>query len=344
MRIFEPFSVKNLELKNRIVFPPMCLYTADSDGLVNDRHLVHYASRAIGGVGLIIMEAVGVQPNGRISGNCLGLWDDKQVDGLRKVVDLCHSEGAKMAVQLNHAGRKCTAEADNSNYTVSPSALAFDETYRKPREISKAEIAEVVSAFVAACQRADKAGFDAIEIHGAHGYLLSTFLSPVTNQRSDEYGGSLENRARLLLEVLQAVRSSWPAEKPILLRLSATDYLPGGITLEETCQVVQWAKPYIDIAHISSGGIAQAKINVFPGYQVPLATAVKNNCDIPVIAVGRITQKEMVEEILNNDRADLVAIGKEQFRNPYWVTHAAWQGGQEYDWVDIYHEAYQKRP
>lgn len=343
MNFLSTFQVKNLALRNRIVLPPMCLYTAASDGMVTERHLVHYISRAIGGTGLIILEATGVQPNGRISGNCLGLWDDSQVDGLQNVVQGCQSEGAKIAIQLNHAGRKCTAEPDKTDYTVSASALAFDESYRVPRGITKEEIAEVVASFAKAAERAGRAGFDAIEIHGAHGYLISSFLSPITNQRRDEYGGSLENRARLLLEVLKAVREVWPAEKALLLRLSATDCLPGGISLEETIQVIEMAKRYIDIAHISSGGIAPAPIQVFPGYQVPLAEAVRKACGLPVIAVGRIRRVEMVEEILGNQRADLVALGKEQFRNPYWVTHNAWDCGMEYPWPDIYHEAYGRK-
>ena len=343
MKIFSSFTAKDMTLKNRIVLPPMCLYTAATDGRTNQRHFVHYTSRAIGGTGLLIMEATGVMPNGRISDHCLGIWEDGQVEGLRGVVDACHSEGAKVALQLNHAGRKCTACPHEEGYTVSPSALAFDETYRLPREITLQEMEEVKQAFCDGAKRAAQAGFDAIEIHGAHGYLLSCFLSPITNQRTDQYGGSLENRARYLVEVAKAVRQVWPAEKPILLRISATDYLPGGTNLEETIQVVNMVKPYIDIAHISSGGIAQAPIEVFPGYQVPLAEAVKKACDIPVIAVGRIRKKEMVEEILGNGRADLVALGKEQFRNPYWVTQTAWETDQPYEWPDIYHEAYGRK-
>jgi len=343
MYIFEPFEVKNLYLKNRIVLPPMCLYTAGKDGLVNDRHFVHYTSRAIGGTALIIMEATGVLPNGRISDHCLGIWEDGQVEGLQRVVRSCRSEGASVALQLNHAGRKCTAESQNQRYIVSPSAIAFDETYRTPREITREEMEQVKQAFCNAAKRADAAGFDAIEIHAAHGYLISSFLSPVTNKRTDEYGGSLHNRSRYLMELLEVVRDVWPQNKALLLRLSATDYLPGGIDIHETIEVVNKAKDFIDIAHISSGGIAQAPIKVFPGYQIPFAQAVKESCNIPVIAVGHIRTKEMVEEILANGRADLVALGKEQFRNPNWVIHTAWQMDQPYEWPDIYHEAYGRK-
>lgn len=343
MRIFEPFKVRNLNLKNRIVLPPMCLYTADKQGFVNDRHLVHYASCAVGGTALIILESTAVLPNGRVSDHCLGIWDDSHIEGLRRIVDFCHQEGAAMAIQLGHAGRKCAAETQDSNYTVSPSAIRFDETYRVPREITREEMEHVKQAFCDSARRADTAGFDAIEIHGAHGYLLGCFLSPVSNKRTDEYGGSLENRARYLLEVIEAVRDVWPADKAIILRLSATDYLPGGTDLEETIQIIKMAGHSIDIAHITSGGVAEVDIDVFPGYQVPLAEAVKRGCDIPVIAVGRIRERDMVEEILGNGRADLVALGLEQFRNPNWVTHTAWEADWPYKWRDMYAPAYKKR-
>lgn len=342
MQLLKPITIKDMTVRNRIVLPPMCLYTAE-EGLANSRHFVHYTSRAIGGTGLIIMEATAVMPNGRISDNCLGLWRDEQVKGLLEIVASCQKEGAKVALQLNHAGRKCTANGQNKSYTFAPSPIAFDETYRKPEEINPQQIADVVAAFAQSAKRASEAGFDAIEIHAAHGYLISSFLSPISNKRQDEYGGSTENRARFLLEVLTAVKAVWPAKKPLLLRVSATDYLEDGMSPQEMAKIVNLVKPYIDIAHVSSGGVVKAPINVFPGYQVPLAEGIKKACDIPVIAVGRIAKKEMVEEILGNNRADFVAIGKEQFRNPYWVTSAAWQAGQDYPWPDIYHEAYGRK-
>ncbi|MDD2426680.1 MAG: NADPH dehydrogenase NamA [Eubacteriales bacterium] len=342
MRIFEPFKVKNLELKNRIVMPPMCLFTA-RDGLVNDRHFVHYTSRALGGTALIIMEATAIMPNGRITDDCLGIWDDSYIDGLKRVVDSCHDEGALMALQLNHAGRKSEAEGEKENYTISPSPLASDAEYRTPREMTAEDMREVKQAFCDAAIRADAAGFDAIEIHGAHGYLLSTFLSPVSNQRRDEYGGSLENRARFLLEVLEAVRGVWPEEKALLLRLSATDYLAGGTNLEETVQVVNMAKKFVDLFHISSGGIAEAEIDVYPGYQIPLAETIRKECDVPVIAVGLIREREMVEEILANGRADLVALGRELLRNPYWVANNAWEADEPYEYADIYKRGFGRK-
>lgn len=343
MHIFEPFTLKNLELKNRIVMPPMCMYIAATDGKATDRHLIHYSSRATGGTGLIIMEATGVMPNGRITDNCLGIWDDDHIGGLRRIVDACHEEGALMALQLNHAGRKCEAERENQAYTIAPSPEASDKIYRTPREMTHEDMAQVKQAFCVGAKRADAAGFDAIEIHGAHGYLLSTFLSPTSNKRTDEYGGNLENRARFLIEVLKAVRDVWPQDKALLLRLSATDYLPGGTDLAETVEVVNVAKKYVDLFHISSGGIAEAVIDVYPGYQVPFAESIKSECAVPVIAVGLIRNKELVEEILANKRADLVALGRELLRNPYWLAKTAWELDQPYEYAEMYKRAFGRK-
>ncbi|NLC40730.1 MAG: NADPH dehydrogenase NamA [Clostridiaceae bacterium] len=342
MHIFEPYTIKNLRLKNRIVMPPMCLFIAP-DALASDRHLVHYSSRAIGGTALIIMEASGVMPNGRITDNCLGIWDDSQIEGLQRIVDSCHAEGALMAIQLNHAGRKCEAEGEKLNYTISPSPIASDETYRTPREMTHEDMNEVKQAFCRAATRADAAGFDAIEIHGAHGYLISSFLSPISNQRTDEYGGSLANRARFLLELLEAVREVWPQDKALLLRLSASDYLPGGTDLAETVEVVKMAKKYVDLFHISSGGIAEAEIDVYPGYQIPFAETIRKECHVPVIAVGLINNPDMAEEILANGRADLVALGRELLRQPYWVARTARDLDQPYEYVEMYKRAFDRK-
>lgn len=337
MQIFQPRTIRNLHFKNRIVMPPMCLFTAGPDGLAHDRHLVHYASRAMGGPALIIIEATGVLPEGRISGNCLGLWEEPQVTGLARIVGACQREGALMAIQLNHAGRKCEAPA---NFILGPSALAFGEDYPLPREMSKEDMDRVKEAFCSAALRADRAGFDAIEIHGAHGYLLSSFLSPLANQRKDEYGGSLEKRARFPLEVLEAVRQVWPKEKAILLRLSAVDHHPDGIQLPETVEFVRMARPLIDIVHISSGGNARVPIHVYPGYQLPLAQAVKKETGVPVIAVGLIQTREMAEDILVNGQADFVALGRELLRNPSWVHQNRKEAGLPYEGPDIYRQAF----
>lgn len=340
MKFLKPLTIKNLALKNRIVMPPMCTFSAAQGARATTRHLVHYASRAAGGTALIIIEATGVLPEGRITDGCLGLWENSQIEGLAKIVEACHAEGAKVALQLNHAGRKCAACEDQEDYTLAPSALAFNETYRVPRAMTVKDMDRIRTAFQEAASRAHASGFDAVEIHAAHGFLLSSFLSPVSNQREDEYGGSLDNRARFPLEVIRAVREVWPAEKALLLRLSATDYLPGGTGIEETVWFVNQARSCIDAAHLSSGGIAPAPIEVFPGYQVPFAERVKRDCGLPVIAVGAIRRVEEVEEILGNGRADLVALGKELLRNPSWVAQAAWENGMEFPWPDLSQAAF----
>ena len=238
------FTIKNMTLRNRIVMPPMCMYSAGTDGMAKAFHFSHYTARAVGGVGLIIMEATGVLPCGRISDHCLGLWNDEQAEALAPIVRACQEQGAKMALQLNHAGRKCEASVPA---VYAPSAIPFDEGAPLPREMTEADIRETVAAFRSAAARAARIGFDAIEIHAAHGYLLSEFLSPLTNRRADGYGGSTENRCRLLLEVLQAVHEVWPAEKPVLVRVSAEDYEPDGMHPEEMARVAALIRPYADI-------------------------------------------------------------------------------------------------
>lgn len=320
MKTFESYKLKNLNLKNRIVMPPMDMYSADQSGIANEFHNNHYTTRAIGGVGFIIVESTAVTPNGRISDNDLGLWNEEQVEGLKKIVDNVKKYGSKIAVQLNHGGRKYTG---NSGEVLAPSAIPFDEKSRTPKELSKDEIKEIVNAFRKAALRADTAGFDAIEVHGAHGYLIDEFLSPLSNTRKDEYGGSTENRTRFLKEILKAVREVWPKEKAISLRISAEDYREGGMTVNEMSNIINMIKEYIDIVHVSSGGLLPIPVKDYPGYQVKLSEAIKNNCNIPTISVGLINNIDMVEEILSNGRSDLVALGRELLRNPYWVLNAA---------------------
>jgi len=324
MKLFEEYKVKGMTLKNRIVMPPMCMYQATSDGLPSSFHLCHYASRALGGVGLIIVESTGVAPEGRLTDHDLGIWNDDQIAGLKRIVDACHANGAKIALQINHAGRKSTSSA---RQPFAPSAVRFDSDYRMPEELTKTQIGEIVAAFKAAAGRANTAGFDALEIHAAHGYLVHEFLSPITNRRTDEYGGSLENRVRFLKEVLAAVRSVWPEEKPLWIRVSARDYQEGGIDGEMMVQIVNMIKSSIDLVHVSSGGLLPIEINDYPGYQVPLSEKIRRECGKPTIAVGLITNDEMVEEILQNGRADLVAMGREVLRNPYWTINAATKHG-----------------
>ena len=316
MLTYSPYTLKNLHLRNRIVMPPMCMFSSDESGTVQDFHRLHYTTRAFGGVGLIIVEATAVASNGRISSNDLGIWNDNQVPGLAELVRSMRQYGATTAIQLAHAGRKCTSSDPE---IVAPSAIAFSKEYRLPKALTTAEIREVVKAFRDAAVRALQADFDAVEIHAAHGYLLHEFLSPLTNQRTDDYGGSLENRVRLLREVLTAIKEVWPSDRAVLLRVSASDHAVGGIDLDESCRIVDQVKDLVDLIHVSTGGLLETPIKLYPGYQVSYADVIRKHCQIPTIAVGLITRLEQVEEILGNDRSDLVALGRELLRNPYWV-------------------------
>ena len=320
MKSLSLFKIKDLELNNRIVMPPMCMYSSDNQGHIKDFHEVHYGARALGGVGLIIMEATAVVPNGRISNRDLGIWDDSHIEGLKSIVNICKDYGSKMGIQLAHAGRKSDS---GDEYIVGPSAIKHSDDYEMPKELSKSDIREVVLAFKEAARRAQEAGFDVIEIHGAHGYLIHEFLSPISNKRTDEYGETIENRVRFLKEIIHSVKEVWPAEKPILLRVSADDYIEDGIDKEEIVKIINLIKEDIDIVHVSSGGIQDANIDLFPGYQVSHAETIKEECNVPVIAVGLITEFEQVEEILSNNRADLVALGRELLRNPFFVLNMA---------------------
>lgn len=320
MKSLSKFKIKDLELNNRIVMPPMCMYSSDNEGYVKDFHEVHYSSRALGGVGLIILEATAVVPNGRISNRDLGIWDDSHIEGLKSIVSKSKAYGSKMGIQLAHAGRKSDS---GDEFIVGPSAIRHSDNYEMPRELSKEDIKEVVLAFKEATRRANEAGFDVIEIHGAHGYLVHEFLSPISNKRTDEYGGSIENRVRFLKEIIHSVKEVWPSEKPIFLRVSADDYVEGGINKEEIVKIINLVKEDIDVVHVSSGGIQDAKIDLFPGYQVSHSETIKSQCNIPVIAVGLIKEFDHVEEILANNRADLVALGRELLRNPFFVLEMA---------------------
>lgn len=341
MKIFEGYSIKNLNLKNRIVMPPMCMYSADDSGEtkghVNDFHMTHYISRAVGAVGLIIVEATAVTPNGRISSNDLGIWSDAHVEGLKRLVDGVKRYDTPIGIQISHAGRKCQSDDE---YIVAPSPIQHSKDYRTPRELSKDDIRVIIHEFKEAARRAYKAGFDTIEIHGAHGYLISEFLSPLSNKREDEYGGSTENRTRFLKEVLEAVREVWPEDKAILLRVSAYDYLEDGMDKVEMSKIINLVKDYIDIVHVSSGGVAKlpGKIYTYPGYQLNYAQYIKSETNMPTIAVGLIDNHELVEEILSNDRADLVAIGRGILRDPYYVLNTAYKLGIE----DVYPRQYER--
>jgi NADPH2 dehydrogenase len=329
-KVFSKYKLKNLELKNRVVMAPMCMDSADNQGNVNSWHYLHYGNRAVGGTGLIIVEATAVESKGRITAMDLGIWSDSHVEGLKKIVKECKSHGAKMGIQLSHAGRKCEVTTED---IIAPSSIAFNEKYKTPKEMSKEDIKEVVKSFKEGARRAKEAGFDVIEIHGAHGYLINEFMSPLANKRTDEYGGSSENRSRILKEVIKAVREVWTEELPLILRISAEEYAEGGNKPEDTAEIINLAKgDGIDMIDVSSGGVVGVHINTYPGYQITFAETIKAITNLPVIGGGLVTSALMVEEILQNDRADLVYLGRELLRNPYWTLQAAKELQDDTEW------------
>jgi NADPH2 dehydrogenase len=340
-KLFTSFKLKDIEVKNRIVMAPMCMYSAGNDGIANDWHFVHYTSRAVGGAGLILQEATAVEPRGRITSNDLGLWDDNQIDGLKRIVDAVKQNGALMGVQLAHAGRKCEAEEEQ---IIAPSPIAFSEEYRLPKEMTKEDIKTVVQAFKDAAGRCLKVGYDIIEIHGAHGYVINEFLSPVTNKRTDEYGGSAENRARFLKEVLHAVREVWTPEKPLILRVTSEDYVEEGNHPEDLAELINLVKDEgVDIINVSSGGLVSVAPKAFQGYQVKFAEIIKEGTGLPVIAGGLIIDPHMAEEILQNNRADMIFLGRALLRNPYWPLHADYALSNEISWPKQYERAKLRR-
>ncbi|MEW9049733.1 MAG: NADPH dehydrogenase NamA [Neobacillus sp.] len=319
VKLFSPYTIKGVTLRNRIVMAPMCMYSSHTeDGHIQNWHRTHYTSRAVGQVGLIIVEATAVSPEGRISSKDLGIWHDDHIEGFRELVELMKEHGAKTGIQLAHAGRKAVLEGD----ILAPSSIAFNETMKTPKEMTKAEIAETVAKFKQGAKRAASAGFDIIEIHGAHGYLINEFLSPLSNKRTDEYGGSTENRYRFLREVIDTVKTVW--EGPLFVRVSAQDYHQQGLTPEDYVLFCQWMKEQgVDLIDVSSGGVAPVPIHAYPGYQVPFSETIKHGAEIPTGAVGLITTAIQAEEILQNDRADLVFLARELLRDPYWPRTAA---------------------
>ena len=319
--LFEPYQIKNVTLKNRIVMSPMCMYSCyNQDGIITDWHKVHYVSRAVGQVGLIIVEATAVTPDGRISAQDLGIWSDAHIKGLAELVELVHRQGTKIGIQLAHAGRK----ARYGGPTMAPSAIPFQADWPTPEEMDDEQIKATVDAFRLAARRARRAGFDIIEIHAAHGYLINQFLSPLTNQRQDLYGGSKERRWRFLQNVLEAVQTEWSG--PLFVRISASDYHPSGLTVDDYVELAQWMKELgVDLIDCSSGGVVPAEIKTYPGYQVPFAEKIKHGAKIATGAVGLITQPVQAEEILQNKRADLIFLARELLRNPYWPLLAAQQ-------------------
>ena len=322
----------------------MCQYSAD-DGVATNWHDVHIGSFATGGAGLIMMEAAGVTPEGRISTKCLGLWRDDQAERLRPIIDFAHSMGSSIGIQLAHAGRKASclppwrdhpmASAEEGGWEcVAPSAISFSGKYPTPRALSKSEIAQLVRSFADAAKRCVQVGFDLVEIHAAHGYLIHQFLSPISNNREDEYGGSFENRIRFMLEIAEAVRRSIPESMPLFVRISASDWLDGGWTIDDSVELAKRLRALgVDLIDVSSGGTSSgAPVPVGPGYQVPFADAIKKKAGIATCAVGLITEPEQAEAIVKEERADAVMMAREFLRNPRWPLHAAKVLGAEVNW------------
>ncbi|MGG1880281.1 NADH:flavin oxidoreductase/NADH oxidase [Paenibacillus cisolokensis] len=328
--LFTPYTIKGLELKNRVVMPPMCQYSVtNKDGIANDWHYVHYTSRAIGGAGLIIIEMTDVEPDGRITDYDLGLWSDEQVPALARIVDSIHAHGAKAAIQIAHAGRK----AEDASTPVAPSAIAFDENSKTPRALTTEEVREMVEKFRRSVRRAVQAGFDAIELHGAHGYLIHQFHSPLMNQRADEYGQDL---ALFGKQIIKAAKEEMPADMPLIMRISAQEYVEGGYGIKESLALAkEYQQAGVDMFHVSAGGegpiAAEGKPGTHVAYQVPLARQIKEGLQVPVIAVGRLDEAGLANAVIGNRDADLVAVGRGMLRNPYWTLEAAAQLRKEID-------------
>jgi len=346
--LFSPFQLRSASFANRIGVSPMCQYSCE-DGFATDWHLVHLGSRAQGGAGVVILEASAVVPEGRISSGDLGIWKDAHIPALERIARFLHSQGARAGIQLAHAGRKGSmsvpfggerllSPAEGGWQPVAPSAVAFSPAYAVPQALDLADIAAVVQAFVQAAHRAFTAGFDLVEIHAAHGYLLHQFLSPLANQRTDAYGGSFENRVRLVLEVVDAVRAEWPEHLPLFVRISATDWAEGGWTLDESVALAGLLREHgVDLVDVSSGGqVPNAQIPVGPGFQVELGARIRREAGISTAAVGLITGIDQADAIVERGEADMVFLGRELLRDPYWPLHAAAALGEAASWPEQY--------
>jgi 2,4-dienoyl-CoA reductase-like NADH-dependent reductase (Old Yellow Enzyme family) len=350
--LFEPLRLRDVELQNRILVSPMCQYSS-RDGMANDWHFVHLGSRAVGRAAAVLTEASAVTPEGRISPDDLGIWSDGHIEPLRRIFAFIEQQGSVPGMQLAHAGRKASTVAPwKGGHPLSPerggwspifgaSAVAFTEGYQTPRELGRSEIATVVAAFAAAAQRAQAAGARVIELHGAHGYLLHSFLSPLSNHRTDEYGGSFANRIRLLCEVVDAVRKIWPERYPLFLRISATDWVEGGWTVEESVALAQILKSHgVDLIDCSSGGnTADARIPAGAGYQVSFAERIRREAGIHTGAVGMITEPAQADQIIRSGQADVVFLARQLLREPYWPLLAARSLGREIAWPPQYERA-----
>lgn len=353
--IFRPIELRSVRVRNRIMMSPMSQYSA-TDGLANDWHFQHLASRAVGGAGIVFTEVNHVERRGLFTPHCLGLWNDEQRDALGQIARCVKAQGAAAGIQFGHAGRKASTSRpwegnrpipleDGGWCGVAPSALPVAEGYPVPLEMDTAMITETLGAFAVAARRAREAGFDIVEIHAGHGYLIHEFLSPLSNRRTDRYGGSFDNRIRLLLEVVAAVRSEWPDELPLFVRISATDWVEGGWDLESSVKLAQLllARGTVDALDCSSGGVdRRQKISIYPGYQVPLAAEIRKRSGMSTAAVGLINGADLAERIVASGDADLVVLGRALLADPYWPLHAAKtlraqiQWPVQYERADIY--------
>ena len=334
--LFQPLTLRSVTLRNRIGVSPMCQYSA-VDGIANDWHYVHLGSRAVGGAGLVCVEATAVAPEGRITPGCMGLWSEQHIEPLARIVRFMKQHGAVPGIQIAHAGRKASAavpwkggahlsESEGGWTTLAPSAIPFGgELNKVPHAMTEAEITRVQGDFVATAKRALAAGFDLLELHAAHGYLFNEFLSPLANHRTDRYGGSFENRTRLLVDSVRDVRKIWPDKLPLSVRISAIDWVPGGWDIEQSIALAKILKTEgVDIIDCSSGAVVpDAKITVAPGYQVPFAEQIRQGAGIPTAAVGFITEPQQADDIIRQGKADLVLLARQLLRDPYWPAHAA---------------------
>jgi 2,4-dienoyl-CoA reductase-like NADH-dependent reductase (Old Yellow Enzyme family) len=334
--LFRTLKLRSVLARNRIMMSPMCQYSAD-DGVVNDWHFAHLGARAIGGAGIVCVEATHVEPRGRITKYCLGLWNDAQRDGLARIAAFIEQQGALPAIQIGHAGRKASvsrpwegtkplAPEEGAWEVIGPSAVPFAEGSPVPHAMDDAAIAQVIEAFRQAARRAQEAGFKILELHGGHGYLFHQFLSPISNLRDDVYGGSLENRARFLMQTIDAVGAEWSQDLPLFVRLSVTDWIKGGWDVDEAVELCRMLKARgdVDLIDCSSGGNdPRQRIRIFPGYQVPLSERVRREAEMRTATVGLISSPEAAEEIIANGRADLVVVGRMLLFDPYWPLHAA---------------------
>jgi len=348
VHLFDSVKIRDITLRNRILVSPMCQYSC-TDGFATDWHLVHLGSRAVGGAAAVFAEATAVLAEGRISPADLGIWKDDHIAPLARIAAFIREQGAAPGIQLAHAGRKASvrrpwegggavADSDGGWTPVAPSAIAFDKNYRTPAELDEKGIRAIVEAFAAGARRALKAGFQIVEIHGAHGYLIHEFLSPLSNRRTDGYGGAFENRTRFAREVVRAVRQVWPAELPLFMRVSSTDWVEGGWDADQSVELAKQVAPLgVDLIDCSSGGnTPNAKIPVGPGYQTPFAEKIKREAGVMTGAVGMITGAAQADAIVREGKADLILMAREFLRDPYWPMHAAGELGQKIAWPEQY--------